>query len=179
MNSNNTTRTIWHNNWASELKSSGSTQPEEPWKGLRALEGLKGPAGGKALGVWWPGVCKDCRLVVLGLGSRPRAAADVGGPLLGPYNSDRSFGSAEHLSFYDIIWLDELRSPNYRQGHHWLGHKGGMQSLLKLPVRWDQHRCRTFVALTSADWEQNIPYSLGQGHRLHFQGEILRLIFAK
>ena len=107
MNSNNTTRTIWHNNWSSELKSSGSTQPEEPLKDLRALEGLKGPAGGKALGVWWPGVCKDCRLVVLGLGSRPRAAADVGGPLLGPYNSDQalphqgrsSFVSSEGLPF--------------------------------------------------------------------------------
>ena len=31
-------------------------------------------------------------------------------------------------------------------------------------VRWHQHHQHTFLALASADWEQNILYSLGQGH---------------
>lgn len=37
MNSNNTTIIIWHNNWASKLKRSGSTRAEEPWRALRTL----------------------------------------------------------------------------------------------------------------------------------------------
>ena len=37
MNSNNRTRIIWRNDWASKLKCSGSTRAEEPWRALRAL----------------------------------------------------------------------------------------------------------------------------------------------
>ena len=124
---------IEHPSW----RAQGQHSQKNPWKALEPLRALKALQAGRL----WECGGRESAKTAGWLSSDWEAGLELQRTLAGrssglpsPYNSDqalphqdRSFGSTEHLSFkgwpfYDIIWLDELMSPNYRQGHHWLGH---------------------------------------------------------
>ena len=108
MNRNNTTRIIWHNNWASELK--GSTRPEEPSRAWRALQAERlwecgGRESAKTAGWLSSGWEGEAASSCSGRWSRPDPTTTL--TRQQPHQACRSFASAGHLSlkgwpFYDF-----------------------------------------------------------------------------
>ena len=115
-NSNNTTRLVWHNNWASKLWNYAPNKVRSaPWRALRAPKALK-PLQ-LAMLVLWCGIRKSagpsplwCGLQRLQparprMGRKPKAAADLAarssGPTiqLGPHRS-RSFERTWRLELF-------------------------------------------------------------------------------
>ena len=113
MNSNNTTRIIWHNNWASKLKHSGSTRAEEPWRALRALLACRayseGPCRQQSCGSVVAGSLQRLQAGCPRIGKQPRAAAgrhQNSDQATLPHQACRSFLLSSGSSLYDFKMLD-------------------------------------------------------------------------